>query len=272
MQLKLSRRVSRDTSALPDDIRSLKKSLNRLGIYYPDSESGITRIADGDMMDALRAFQQKQNLKVDGIAMPDGETVEAINKALSQQSGVKLQWHCTDDKNSCAACIAHDGTIVDSDGEDTPGCLGKCRCWVTPVIDSTQIYDPPIEPVYPEVVILPFAGRIGVAISDGINLLKVINRPKIKIETVKLQRKFKHAIDFGVEGNPNKQKLQEYEDALQEHVRSPSTKVKSGTYHNKKAVHYFNPKSKLNVMLTKENEYIGGWKLSDRQFRHIIKR
>jgi len=160
MQLTLQRRVSRDTNAEPDDVRALKKALNRLSYYIPDKKSGITKIADDDMIEALKKFQSDQKLKPDGIIIPDGETVQALNKALAKQAAdksVMLQWHCAGDRNSCNACIAYDKTIVETDNENTPGCAGTCRCWVTPWKQDMpfKIYDPTIKPVYPEFLLIP---------------------------------------------------------------------------------------------------------------------
>ncbi len=150
MQLKLKRRVSRDTNAEPNDVRALKKALNRLGYYTPPKKSGITKIADAAMLEALKKFQRDQKLKSDGIILPDGETAKAINKALSQQSSDKsviLQWHCAGDDNSCGACLERDKTLVMNDDEDTPDCLGNCRCWVTQVDARPLLKGKPSEEV-----------------------------------------------------------------------------------------------------------------------------
>lgn len=142
MQLKLSRRVSRDTEAMPDDVRMLKKALNRLGYYLPDKKFGITKIADAEMIEALKRFQTNHGLKSDGIALPDSETLQKLNAALAEKSRARLQWHCVKDGSSCAACIAFDGRIVSTEEADTPGCPGTCRCWVGSIKEKmVSIYD-----------------------------------------------------------------------------------------------------------------------------------
>lgn len=97
MQLVVTRRVSRDTKATPEDVRLLKKALNRLGYYYPNAKHGITKIADAAMIDALKAFQRDNGLTLDGVIVPGGETQKALNEKLVRQEvdkTVQLVWHC----------------------------------------------------------------------------------------------------------------------------------------------------------------------------------
>ncbi len=85
----------------------------------------------------------------------------------------------------------------------------------------------------------------------------------------KLQQKFRHAQDFGIEGNANNKTLEQYKNALQKHIDNPETQIIKGKYHTKEVTHYYNPKTKLNVIQNNSGEFISGWKLSDKQIRHI---
>ncbi len=65
--------------------------------------------------------------------------------------------------------------------------------------------------------------------------------------TSQFQSKFKHAKTFGIKDNPNKQSLEAYKKAIEEHVKSPDTVVKKGTYHKEPVTHYYNEKQVLTL-------------------------
>lgn len=182
MQLTLSRRVSQDTSALPDDVRHLKKALNRLGYYFPDEKFGITKIADVKMIEAIRNFQRDHGLPSSGIVIPGDATAEAINSALENPGRPRQQWHCVMDNKSCGPCIIFNGTIVENEEENTPGCVGACRCWTTPVEYAPDA----ITPVYPveNILLASQASRIialwraGIWLGDKVNARWVYGRFK----------------------------------------------------------------------------------------------
>jgi len=66
--------------------------------------------------------------------------------------------------------------------------------------------------------------------------------------TSQLQKKFKHAEVFGIKGNQNKENLEAYKKALENHIRSPDVIVKKGTLHKKEVTHYYDTKTRINVM------------------------
>lgn len=87
-----------------------------------------------------------------------------------------------------------------------------------------------------------------------------------------LQKKFKHAKDFGIKGNQNKENIESYKKALEKHVRSPDTIKKPGTLHRATSVtHYVNPKTGINVMRNTDGDFISGWKPSPDQMKHILR-
>lgn len=61
----------------PDDVREIKTALVGTGHYKPP-EFGITEIPDNQMLDAIRGYQKDNNLKVDGVMRPGGETENSI--------------------------------------------------------------------------------------------------------------------------------------------------------------------------------------------------
>ncbi|WP_420546821.1 peptidoglycan-binding domain-containing protein [Curvivirga sp.] len=61
----------------PDDVRKTKSVLSETGHYTPP-KFGITDIPDNQMIDAIRRYQKDNDLKVDGIIRPGGETAESL--------------------------------------------------------------------------------------------------------------------------------------------------------------------------------------------------
>ncbi|WP_297198606.1 colicin D domain-containing protein [uncultured Pluralibacter sp.] len=101
------------------------------------------------------------------------------------------------------------------------------------------------------------------------NFFKVPKPPPsalVSFEPRQLQKKFKHAADFNVSGNPNIEGLEAFEKALKNHIDSPLTKKILGKYRwNQDVYHHYNPTTKLNVMTKPDGNFISGWKLTDTQ-------
>ncbi|SFT95490.1 Colicin D [Kosakonia arachidis] len=93
----------------------------------------------------------------------------------------------------------------------------------------------------------------------------------VSFESRQLQKKFKHAVDFNVPGNPNAEGLKSFEQALKSHIDDPLTNRITGKYRwNQDVYHYYNPETKLNVMTKPDGNFISGWKLSDTQSTDLI--
>ncbi|MDX6053043.1 RHS repeat-associated core domain-containing protein, partial [Scandinavium lactucae] len=89
-------------------------------------------------------------------------------------------------------------------------------------------------------------------------------------DSKQLQKKFKHAIDFGVSGNANKTGLEAFENAMRTHINLSSTSVIKGTYRWKQDVyHHYDPNTNLDVMTDMDGNFISGWKLSERQVAEL---
>lgn len=91
------------------------------------------------------------------------------------------------------------------------------------------------------------------------------------IEDSQIRRKFKHAADFGVIGNFNRENFELFKDKIIEHMKDPSTVIKDGTF--KKIIevtHYFNADTGLNVMVRQEDgTFISGWLLTNEQQQNL---
>jgi len=91
------------------------------------------------------------------------------------------------------------------------------------------------------------------------------------ISQSKLQHEFKHAPDFGVEGNWSKANGEAFKQAIYNHIYRVENAIK-GTYRgNTSVTHYFDPTNNLNVMLDSKGNYIGGWKLSVEQVANLLR-
>ena len=53
------------------------------------------------------------------------------------------------------------------------------------------------------------------------------------LEDLQVRKKFKHAPDFGILGNPNRKNYELLKDRIIEHMKNPSTRIKEGTYKKK---------------------------------------
>ena len=90
-----------------------------------------------------------------------------------------------------------------------------------------------------------------------------------EFSTPQLQHAFKHAEDFGVTGNWNKSNGATFQKAVEDHMNNSSTVVIQGTYRNQPATHFYNPETRLNVIINEAGEFLSGWKLSPAQSHHV---
>jgi hypothetical protein len=108
---------------------------------------------------------------------------------------------------------------------------------------------------------------------DPTRLDRIAPRNPPNITPRQLQKKFKHASDFGVTGNQNKQALSAFEQALKDHVVRDDVVRIQGTYTRgqtpQSVYHYLDPQTGLNVMTDLNGEFISGWKLSQKQLEYV---
>lgn len=91
------------------------------------------------------------------------------------------------------------------------------------------------------------------------------------LEDLQVRKKFKHAPDFGVLGNPNRKNYELFKDKIGEHMTDPSTIIKKGTYKKSiEVLHYCNEQTGLNVMIRQnDGTFLSGWKLNDQQRQNV---
>ena len=73
--------VSRRNQTKVEDTANIKTALTVLG-YYDDSETGLSPYADNQLFQSIELFQKDQNLEVDGVLKPKGETEQKIKDSL----------------------------------------------------------------------------------------------------------------------------------------------------------------------------------------------
>lgn len=92
----------------------------------------------------------------------------------------------------------------------------------------------------------------------------------IQISERQLQKKFKHAADFGVSGNYNSQTATAFAAAITAHVQKSGVQVVAGTYRGQPVKHYLDPVINLNVIIDTAENFVSGWKLNSAQVQAVI--
>jgi hypothetical protein len=97
-------------------------------------------------------------------------------------------------------------------------------------------------------------------------------KSKLVHSAKQLQKKYKHAKDFGVDGNCNPANAKKYQQALDDFVDAPSTLAKNGSYRAQNVVFNYDPSTRLCVIQGTDGSFVSGWKLSADQFANLIKK
>jgi hypothetical protein len=85
-----------------------------------------------------------------------------------------------------------------------------------------------------------------------------------------LQKKFKHATDFGVVGTGTKINLVRFEAALREHLLGEDTLHIDGLYRGQAAILHVDPNTSLAVITDPTEDFISGWRLSPQQLEYAL--
>ena len=160
MKLNLEKSLAPDAAASEGDVRAVKLALHRLGVYTPDPHVGMSDMADGRLFDSIRTFQKAQGLVPSGRmrAGRDDLTLARMNKELdaAEEASGFYRWESVGDDKVRADHAARTGQIFSWEDHPWPGEEYGCRCWAVLIEDIDEINDPPIEPVYPELIFIPF--------------------------------------------------------------------------------------------------------------------
>ncbi len=108
-------------------------------------------------------------------------------------------------------------------------------------------------------------------------LLDAIKEPakKISSRTIssvpkQLQRKFKHAKDFGVKGNYSSKNANKFKDAIENHINKPGVKKITGTFRGDPVKFYTDPKTGLTV-IEKNGSFLSGWRVQPEKLSILLK-
>jgi hypothetical protein len=86
-----------------------------------------------------------------------------------------------------------------------------------------------------------------------------------------LQKGFtKHGADFGLRGNWNSSRAEEFRNVVNQHINSPGVRVIAGTYRGDPVVHYVDPRTGLNVVADRVGNYVSGWRLGAEQLESVL--
>ena len=85
---------------------------------------------------------------------------------------------------------------------------------------------------------------------------------QIDFDPVQLQAKYKHAEDFGIDGNYNKQNAAKFEEAINSHRNDPSTTTQGTYLRRPESKILFNPNTNNVVVVGKDGKFITGFKLT----------
>ena len=114
-----------------------------------------------------------------------------------------------------------------------------------------------------------FVGEQRVLVHNRCGGTNVDSEVEVKYTTSKLQHEYKHASDFGVEGNWNNSKAIEYQKAIQNHING-ATDVYLSSYRGQDVNLFYNSNTGLGAYVDLAGNYVGGWKLSPKQVQYHI--
>ena len=133
MEIKLSKRLARNSPADEFDVRQLKKALNRLGYYQPLATTGVTGIPDTALFNALKSFQQDQGLTPDGVASPGSITLQKLNAETSKEPAGQYIWRTAGDSRVRESHATLNALLRHWSDTPDPGEDFNCRCWAAPL-------------------------------------------------------------------------------------------------------------------------------------------
>lgn len=86
--LKLAGRVDRAAQVHENDTLRTKAALKVLG-HYKTPKYGMTPYPDEPMFAGIKAYQKANNLRIDGVMQPKGETEHSINKRIAEEQAAQ---------------------------------------------------------------------------------------------------------------------------------------------------------------------------------------
>ena len=98
----------------------------------------------------------------------------------------------------------------------------------------------------------------------------LVHNTCVKFSAKQVQKKFRHASDFGITGTYSKHNHTLFISAMDTHIHGPNTVVINGTYRSMPAVHYYDPMTDLVVLTHPDGSFWSGWKIGgDQKIRFL---
>ncbi len=114
-EIKLEKSIGPNYSDMElKDVLNVKMGLNRVG-YYEEPKYGLTPYPDDQLFKSIKNYQEENDLKIDGIMRPDGETIRSLNKTIKNIAG----------RSPIIRCTVCGGPHGGSQGDICPDCSVK---------------------------------------------------------------------------------------------------------------------------------------------------
>lgn len=115
----------------------------------------------------------------------------------------------------------------------------------------------------------PNAAKPGDQSSELGSSAPVSPRP-LETDPSQIEKKYKHAPDFGVSKSRGREGFDEFEKALKDFVEHPDTiHNENGTYRKDPAILHYNPESGLVVVQKPDGAFVSGWKMTEKQLKYV---
>jgi hypothetical protein len=93
---------------------------------------------------------------------------------------------------------------------------------------------------------------------------------EVNFAAKQINKKFKHAIDFGVAGNNNNAGRAAFKSAMEDFLDGDGVNKLPIGYRGNPATIYVNPTSRLGVLADPDGNFLSGWRLSEDQLGSVI--
>ncbi|WP_407726485.1 colicin D domain-containing protein [Rhodococcoides fascians] len=100
--------------------------------------------------------------------------------------------------------------------------------------------------------------------------IKRIGPVDVTFDAGQIEKKFKHAAQFGVDQPRGRPGFDAFQQAVRHQVSDPATMHIEGTYRGNPAILNYNPDSGLVVVQSPSGAFVSGWKLSDLQVSNVL--
>jgi hypothetical protein len=106
----------------------------------------------------------------------------------------------------------------------------------------------------------------------AIGRLEGAGLPRLLVTRLQLERKYKHAAEFGVLEQRGREGFDAFQNALQKFIREPSTTRAWGTYRGQPVLLNYNVESRLVVIQAPTGALVSGWRMTVPQLKYVVEK